>query len=558
MVDLHYSFLIIVPKASLLDANRNENLLVYRYTCLVSTVLLQGKSYGSVSLSCGFMYLSVRGRQMAIDDIVETFNGTGSINSTTSFQKQFSGTFYNGHKVINDPIHGHILLDDYTVEFIDTPQFQRLRDLKQLGVLYFIFPGASHNRFEHSVGVSHLAGTLIERFAREQPELEITDNEIKCVKLAGSYYSLSLCHDLGHGPFSHVFDNSFMPCARPNFAWTHEQGSEMMLDYLIDDNYIDDIDKSDTQLIKDLIAGESRQPSKYSERRFLFDIVANKKNSVDVDKFDYIERDTYNMGLRSSYDAKRLLVYSRVINNEICYHHKEVYNMYEMFHTRYSLFKQIYTHRVGKSIELMIVDALLLADQYLKISESVDKPEEYLHLTDDILRSIERSKCDELAKSRHIIKQLRTRNLYKFVDEFLIPPDLEPYLTKDVVTAQEIVNHQTDNAGLVQEDVIVNFSKVNYAMNDKNPVDSIRFFSKFNDQDSFNVPQDKVSYMIPTKYQDIHIRIFTRNPSKMRYVQQAFRRFLGKITKIETDANPTVSVPEDYQNLVSAKRRRNS
>lgn len=103
--------------------------------------------------------------------------------------------------------------------------------------------------------------------------------------------------------------------------------------------------------------------SRYQNRNFLFDIVANKKNSVDVDKFDYIERDAYNLGLRSSYDAKRLLVYSRVVNNEICYHQKEVYNIYEMFHTRYSLFKQIYTHRVGKAIELMIVDAFLAASK---------------------------------------------------------------------------------------------------------------------------------------------------------------------------------------------------
>lgn len=102
--------------------------------------------------------------------------------------------------------------------------------------------------------------------------------------------------------------------------------------------------------------------------------MANKKNSVDVDKFDYIERDAYNLGLRSSYDPKRLSVYSRVINNEICYHQKEVYNVYEMFHTRYTLFKQIYNHRVGKSIELMIVDAFMEASKYYLIikRDSID------------------------------------------------------------------------------------------------------------------------------------------------------------------------------------------
>lgn len=104
----------------------------------------------------------------------------------------------------------------------------------------------------------------------------------------------------------------------------------------------------DSPQLYNLVAYHFVLYSQFQERRFLFDIVANKRNSVDVDKFDYIERDTHNIGLRSSYDAKRLLMFSRVVNNEICYHHKEVYNIYEMFHTRYSLFKRIYTHRVGK------------------------------------------------------------------------------------------------------------------------------------------------------------------------------------------------------------------
>ncbi|CAO3678225.1 unnamed protein product [Rhizopus stolonifer] len=403
---------------------------------------------------------------MPRNNIVNTFED--------SFKGHKSGSFYHDHKIINDPIHGHIMLDDYIVEFIDTAQFQRLRELKQLGVLYYVFPGGSHNRFEHSIGVSHLAGTLVERFSKEQPELQISGDEIKCVKIAG------LCHDLGHGPFSHVFDNSFMPVARPGLNWSHEQGSEIMLEYLIDDNHID-IEKDEVNFIKDLIAGEPRTNSKYEDRQFLFDIVANKKNSVDVDKFDYIERDAYNLGLRSSYDAHRLLVYSRVVNNEICYHNKEVYNLYEMFHTRYSLFKQIYTHRVGAAIELMIVDALLEANDHLKLSEKIDNPEDYLYLTDNIVHTIEGSKGPELEKSRSIVKSIKKRELYKFVDEFLIPPELEKHLNKQTINEQNIVNNQSDNAGLTENDVIVRFTKINYAMNESNPVDSIRFFSKFNE-----------------------------------------------------------------------------
>ena len=72
---------------------------------------------------------------------------------------------------------------------------------------------------------------------------------------------------------------------------------------------------------------------------FLFDIVANKRNSVDVDKFDYIQRDCFNVGLKSSYDPTRLIWYSRVIDDQICFNQKEVYNLYEMFHTR---FRQVF------------------------------------------------------------------------------------------------------------------------------------------------------------------------------------------------------------------------
>jgi hypothetical protein len=85
---------------------------------------------------------------------------------------------------------------------------------------------------------------------------------------------------------------------------------------------------------------------------------------------------------------------------------------------------------LGKAIELMITDALLAADETFGISKAVDNGEDYLNLTDDILRVIERSKEPELAQARHIMKRIRTRDLYKFVDEFIIPKDLMQYLGK--------------------------------------------------------------------------------------------------------------------------------
>uniref|UniRef100_A0A3Q3E3B4 HD domain-containing protein n=1 Tax=Labrus bergylta TaxID=56723 RepID=A0A3Q3E3B4_9LABR len=93
--------------------------------------------------------------------------------------------------VFNDPIHGSIELHPLLIKIIDTPQFQRLRFIKQLGGVYFVYPGASHNRFEHSIGVGYLAGKLAEALRSRQPELNITERDVLCVQIAG------LCHDLG-------------------------------------------------------------------------------------------------------------------------------------------------------------------------------------------------------------------------------------------------------------------------------------------------------------------------------------------------------------------------
>uniref|UniRef100_A0A3Q3GFH5 HD/PDEase domain-containing protein n=1 Tax=Labrus bergylta TaxID=56723 RepID=A0A3Q3GFH5_9LABR len=110
-------------------------------------------------------------------------------------------------QVFNDPIHGSIELHPLLIKIIDTPQFQRLRFIKQLGGVYFVYPGASHNRFEHSIGVGYLAGKLAEALRSRQPDLDITDRDVLCVQIAG------LCHDLGHGPFSHLYDGLFLPKA---------------------------------------------------------------------------------------------------------------------------------------------------------------------------------------------------------------------------------------------------------------------------------------------------------------------------------------------------------
>lgn len=205
---------------------------------------------------------------------------------------------------------------------MDTPQFQRLRSLKQLGCAYFVYPGASHNRFEHSIGVAHLAGQLLKHLRDTQPELNITDVDMVAIQVA------ALCHDLGHGPYSHTFDNSFIPRALGAVGrasnYCHELMSFEILLHLLRDNHISVADYGlredpDLVFIKECILGDkiaggiARRRGRRIEKSFLYDVVNNVHDGLDVDKWDYYERDARNTGVHNGCDVQRLIAESRVI-----------------------------------------------------------------------------------------------------------------------------------------------------------------------------------------------------------------------------------------------------
>ncbi|RVE70634.1 hypothetical protein OJAV_G00066520 [Oryzias javanicus] len=255
------------------------------------------------------------------------------------------------------------------VKIIDTPQFQRLRNIKQLGGGYLVYPGASHNRFEHSIGVAHLAGELAKTLQKNQQELDIEEEDILCVQIAG------LCHDLGHGPFSHLFDQMFMPQPCGNADWTHEKASLQMFDYLVRVNNLKQVmieyglnTEDDLVFIKELILGEPLNENdstsadwpykgRTMEKSFLYDIVSNKLNGIDVDKFDYFARDCHHTGIKNNFDHMRYFKFARVIEVEtdqknqikrkhICSREKEVWNLYDLFHTRLLHYRRVCYHKV--------------------------------------------------------------------------------------------------------------------------------------------------------------------------------------------------------------------
>uniref|UniRef100_A0A673U8B6 Deoxynucleoside triphosphate triphosphohydrolase SAMHD1 n=1 Tax=Suricata suricatta TaxID=37032 RepID=A0A673U8B6_SURSU len=441
-----------------------------------------------------------------------------------NYIQQLREVHVHAMKVINDPIHGHIELHPLLIRIIDTPQFQRLRYIKQLGSSYYIFPGASHNRFEHSLGVGYLAGCLVRALREKQPELQISERDVLCVQIAG------LCHDLGHGPFSHMFDGRFIPLARPDVEWTHEQGSVKMFEHLVNSNGVKAVmehyglvPEEDISFIKEQITGPLESPIKDDlwpykgrpkEKSFLYEIVANKRNGIDVDKWDYFARDCHHLGIQNNFDYQRFIKFARVceVDNRkrICTRDKEVGNLYDMFHTRTSLHRRAYQHKVGNIIDTMITDAFLKADPYIEIigsegkkyhiSTAIDDMEAFTKLTDNIFLEILYSSDPKLDAAREILKKIECRNLYKFVGE--TKPKGTTKIRKEEYKSlsEDLANAKPKNvvieSELKAEDFIVDVISMDYGMEDQNPIDHVRFYCKSDLSKAVMITKDQDSDVV--------------------------------------------------------------
>lgn len=447
-------------------------------------------------------------------------------------------------KVINDPVHGHMYFPGVVVDAIDTPQVQRLRELKQLGTSYYVFPGASHNRFEHSLGTAHLATNMFDALrtrASSDVRDALTGADRVAVQLAG------LCHDLGHGPFSHVFDNEFLPRrvagwhAGDEPPWNHEAMGADMFRWMVDDNGMD-LDKGVIDRVCDLITS-SNVESATPGTKFLWDIVANKRNSIDVDKFEYLLRDQHGTGVKGNVDVGRLMSFMKVIDDQICFKASEVYNVYDLFHTRANMHQKVYTHKKAKAIEYMIVDALVEADVAWdsEISKSIWDVNEFIRLDDTILKRIEWSKESKLQKGRDLVRKIRRRELYQYVNDFAVPE--EDIIGFKPVTEVDITSCQGDNnipGGLRPDDIIIQNVKIDYAMKSKNPVDSVKFFQDYGDTHSFHIDKSKVSLLLPNSFIERKVRVFSksRDPMYVEAAAKAFENYQRRMYKQELQLTP--------------------
>uniref|UniRef100_I3KLL5 Deoxynucleoside triphosphate triphosphohydrolase SAMHD1 n=1 Tax=Oreochromis niloticus TaxID=8128 RepID=I3KLL5_ORENI len=462
-------------------------------------------------------------------------------------------------QVFNDPIHGHVALHPLLIKIIDTPQFQRLRNIKQLGGTYFVFPGASHNRFEHSVG--YLAGRLVKALNERQPELLISRRDILCVQIAG------LCHDLGHGPFSHMFDGVFIPKARPGITWKHETASLSMFDYLVEANGLRPVMEEhglvlpeDLDFIKEQIAGPldttaakaKKWPYKgrQKDKSFLYEIVANKRNGIDVDKWDYFARDCYHLGINNNFDYSRFLNFARVCEvdgqKHICTRDKEVGNLYDMFHTRNCLHRRAYQHKVCNIIETMITEAFLKADPHLQfegtegkmftLSTAIDDMVAYTKLTDNVFEQILNSSSPELAEAKQILHNIVCRRLYKCLGQTTSETSIhETIKSLEADLARSIPQSGTQDVNLQPEDFVVSVIVMDYGMKEKNPINNVRFYCKNDVTKAIQIRKNQVSKLLPEHFVEQLIRVYckktddkTLEAAKKHFVQWCMDRNFSK------------------------------
>uniref|UniRef100_A0A8C6TWU8 HD domain-containing protein n=1 Tax=Neogobius melanostomus TaxID=47308 RepID=A0A8C6TWU8_9GOBI len=401
-------------------------------------------------------------------------------------------------QVFNDPIHGHMEFHPLLVKIIDTPQFQRLRtsNIRQTGFV------TKANDFEIFHRVAHLAGEFVRSLKKNQPELLITDRDILCVEIAG------LCHDVGHGPFSHMFDRMFIPKARPDLkGWKHEKASIQIFEHI------------------------GKYKGRKENKHFLYEIVANKQNGIDVDKFDYFARDCHHLGMKNSFDHLRYIKFARVCDVkekglQICARDKELSNIYDMFHTRSRLHQKAYQHKPSlSSRRCMITEAFLKANPILKISDALDGNgdvviDKYTKLTDDIFGEILNSPDSGLDDAKQILNKIISRKIYKHLG--MTKRGTEEQVLKS--TAKYHVFLDVLLSGFVFQISIIDFGK-----GKNNPLDDMYFYRKSDINNPFRIPTKQVSdFLLPKNFSEEWIHVYCKDPKNVAVAKKSFRKYTHK------------------------------
>jgi len=451
-------------------------------------------------------------------------------------------SYLQDYKIINDSIHGSICLSRLATQIVDTPEFQRLRYIKQLSTCYFVFPNAVHTRFEHSIGTYHICKKMLYNLKKNSKKEEI--NNIKDIPELQNRFKYkndtdylddfiielvcigALCHDLGHGPFSHLFDDNFVQ-KKTNIIEEnkyHEIRSCKLLEKIIKSNpFLDNLFfDSEIKFIANII-----NPNPNIHKSYIYQIVSNSLNSIDVDKFDYLTRDSKMLNINISFDYIRLINNSMVINNTICYPKKIDSDIVNMFQTRHYMHKKVYTHKIVVSSLLLITELLDILDSIINFSDSVDNLDEFIKYTDDYIinfaKFIINNKLnididiDKINNLENILNKIDNHSFYTMVYYNYI--DCSNTTDKFYNFKQDIC----DDNDLVLFESVIGF----ISGKKKNPLESVYLYQSKNPYQNLEIlTNTNVERLLPNKYQEKILIIFYKHKNNFEIVEKLKNFFI--------------------------------
>jgi hypothetical protein len=311
---------------------------------------------------------------------------------------------------IRDPIYGFIHPNETEQKIIDTKVFQRLKRIKQLALANLVYPGANHTRFEHSLGVMHLAGLIA-----EQLKIDPEKKEIVCLA--------ALLHDIGHGPFSHVSED-----VMKNLSENIEINGKINFHETITCKIIE----QDKDLRKFIAEEKCKKISSLIkegyEENYLKEIISGP---LDADKMDYLLRDSYHCGVKYGIYDYHQLIKSIVAESaepkdkhdlSLMIHEDGIRAFEQFLLAKYYIATQVYRHKIRLITDMMIVRAIKLGVEVDKVdflkeiyiySDSPEYIKEYLKWNDEklMLKMIEDEYKDTF--SGKIFRNLYNRKLLK-------------------------------------------------------------------------------------------------------------------------------------------------
>ena len=244
----------------------------------------------------------------------------------------------NKNKIINDPVLGFITIPNELIyELVQHPLFQRLTRIKQLGLANVVYPGAQHTRFQHSLGAMHLVGEAVK-------QLRLKGQVITAAEENGVLAAM-LLHDVGHGPFSHVLENTLIENV------SHEELSLKMM-----------------EAINDEMGGRLGLAIKIFkdeyEKRFLHQLISSQ---LDMDRMDYLCRDCFFTGvMEGSIGAARIIKMLNVSDDKLVVEAKGIYSIENFLVARRFMYWQVYLHKTSVAAEKMLVNILRRAKELVK------------------------------------------------------------------------------------------------------------------------------------------------------------------------------------------------